>query len=284
MHWVYFAAISVISISVANVLQRILAREEKNDPIANSIVFQFLVALFTGIYAVSKGFVPPPIHLFPVQFAVSTVFYGLGTLSLFTALKRLGSSEVTILSSFGALVTIAGSLVFLDEKLSPLLILGTFLILLSVFLVTRFDSVKIRSSRTAVFYALAGTSLYGLAVVSDTFILRRYDAVSYTPVISLLPGIFLTIIHPRAVGNIVRIMHRDFLKPMVLFSCFYGIQAVTYYLAIENGANASQMGPFAKSQIVLTVMLAAVFLKERSGLLKKIIATVLVTAGAVLIS
>jgi len=58
------------------------------------------------------------------------------------------------------------------------------------------------------------------------------------------------------------------------------VQAVTYYLALESGAMASQMAILFKTEIILTIILAAVFLHERSHLLRKFVATVLVLVGA----
>jgi uncharacterized membrane protein len=45
----------------------------------------------------------------------------------------------------------------------------------------------------------------------------------------------------------------------------------------------SQLTPLSKSSIILTVILAAIFLQEKSNLKQKVVAALLVTVGAVLL-
>jgi uncharacterized membrane protein len=73
------------------------------------------------------------------------------------------------------------------------------------------------------------------------------------------------------------------MKPLILYCFFYGIQAITYYAALENGALASRMTVIYKSEIFITVMLAAIFLNERSNMKQKLFATVISTIGVILL-
>jgi uncharacterized membrane protein len=70
---------------------------------------------------------------------------------------------------------------------------------------------------------------------------------------------------------------------MAIFCFFYSIQAVTYYLAYQSGALLSQLSPVTKLSTVVTVLLGIIFLKERDNLPRKIIATILATAGGILL-
>jgi uncharacterized membrane protein len=83
--------------------------------------------------------------------------------------------------------------------------------------------------------------------------------------------------------RIKKICTTKYIKNMSLYSGFYGIQAITYYMAIGSGANVSQMSPITRSQVILTVLLAAVFIKERERLPIKIFSAMLVMVGALLI-
>ena len=64
----------------------------------------------------------------------------------------------------------------------------------------------------------------------------------------------------------------------------YAVQAITYYEAIGHGANASQVAPIIKSEIVLTVFLATIILKETDNLSRKIVSAILVTIGVFLLT
>ncbi|HBD02185.1 MAG: hypothetical protein UX38_C0002G0024 [Microgenomates group bacterium GW2011_GWC1_46_16] len=277
MTWYLYTVISIFSIAIGNLYQRIAMKEEESNPYAGSIIFQFVLTILTGIFALIKGFEFPPINLIG-YFLISTLFYGFGTLSYFHALKHIEASESTILTSIGGMVTIISAYIFLGERLTLFQLLGFVFIIASVGIVSASNR-GIRWNR-GIIYAIVGTSLYGLAVTNDTFILRSYDAISYTPVISFLPGLLLVLLKPSSYKSVIETLNNKRIRPLFLYCFFYAVQAVTYYLALESGAMASQMAILFKTEIILTIILAAVFLHERSHLLRKFVATVLVLVGA----
>lgn len=71
---------------------------------------------------------------------------------------------------------------------------------------------------------------------------------------------------------------------MLILDICYGAAAIFFYTAIEKGANASQITPILQATVIITVILAAIFLKERDHLVKKFICAVLVTIGVILIT
>ena len=83
--------------------------------------------------------------------------------------------------------------------------------------------------------------------------------------------------------SIKRFADKKFLKNLSLLGIFYSAQAVAYYIALQSGRNASQIAPIYKSNIILTVLLAVIFLKERKNICSKLFAGMLVTLGVLLI-
>jgi len=73
------------------------------------------------------------------------------------------------------------------------------------------------------------------------------------------------------------------LKNTLLLAFIWSVSAIAFYLAIEKGALASQISPISQSKIILTVLLAAILLKERENLLIKVVAAFLTMAGVLLI-
>lgn len=281
MNWFFWAIISVITTSISNLLQRVIMRQKDSDAFGTAVIFQFATAALTGIFAFWKGFVLPPIGVYFWNFLVSTLLWGLGSLSLFKAYQTLGSSEIAIISSLGTVVTILSSIAFLGESFDIPKIIGTILILTSIFLVTEKKG-KV-SFKKGTIYALITTLFYGLAVTNDAFILRTYDAVSYTSVISFLPGVLLVALRPTVLRSFNRLTNIPFAKNMLFLTIFYSAQAIAYYVALQTGANASQLAPIYKSNIILTVLLAIVFLKEKEKLALKLLSAALVTVGVLLI-
>jgi len=281
MDWFALAILSVVFISVANLVQRVLASDEKSDPYSYTVIFTFIAALMTGIFAAIKGFNPPPLNKYLLNFLISAVFYGFGAVLSFKALKTLRASENVLLTPVGSLVTILSAAVFLNEKFGLLRILGAILIFIPIYLLRKGQaSLKFKSG---IWYALGSVTLFGLAVTNDMFILRNYDAISYTPVIFLLPCLILIILRPSSLKKMRTFLQFKTLRNILIFSFFYGLQAITYYLALERGAGASRMSVIFKSEIMATVLLAAVFLKERKNMFLKLAGAIIATVGILLL-
>ena len=132
-------------------------------------------------------------------------------------------------------------------------------------------------------FALSGQVSYAIAIVSDTYILEAYDAVSYTPVISLLPGIILLVLNPGVIKKFKKYTKISYLKNLSFFGFFYSIQAICYYVALNKGADLSQIAPIFRAEIIFTVILATMFLKERDNLFIKFLAAFIAILGVFMI-
>jgi drug/metabolite transporter (DMT)-like permease len=283
MTWWIFAAISVLGLSFSKIFQRMLMKEEGSDPISYSIVFEFLSAVLIGIFVVWHGFVLPPVTKLPWNFFIMAVLYGLGTVFIFKANKLIEASEAAIITPLISIVAIVSSVTFLKESFDLKKLAGTLLILAATLLVAELKKGFVFNK--GVLYALAMVVCYGLAITNDAFILHTTkDAASYTAVSFLLVGIFLVIIHPNSLGRVGDFLSTSKLCNMALLGISYSIATVAFFSALQSGAGASQMGPLNQSFVVVTVLLAAVFLGERSNLFKKLVAAVVVLAGVLLLS
>lgn len=280
MSWLVLALISVFFLSLATLLQRVLMKNEVSQPIAYSIAFQFLCAIVVGIIAFGNGFVMPPIAQYPLNFLLGAMLYGLGTIVLFSALKVTEASEVTIISSFRVVVTIFGGVFLLQELFNFNKVLGTILILLAVLLISYKRKIKFHKGT---YLSLLYAFFYGAAVVNDKFIINHAEPISYLMVGFILPGVFMMAIQPQAVKQLKVFFEPKLLGKMLIMCVVYALAAVTFYMALSVGANASQLGPINQSSVILTVILAALLLKERSDLWKKFLSAILVTVGVILL-
>lgn len=280
MPWIFFAIISIFSMSVANLFQRVLMKDNKSDTVSYAIVFQLVCIVITGIFALWKGFVLPPPNAPYINFIFSGILYGLGTLCMFQAVKYLEASDAVILSAAGVVITIVTAIVFLHESFSLQKLVGTLLVLVAVFIINKSKKLILNKGT---FFAIGSTVLMSIAVTNDAYILKSYDAISYTPIAFLLPGIVIFLFSPKSIMKIHTVFTGKIFRNMLLLGLFYSVQGMTYYIAMERGAGASQMAPITRATIILTVILAAVFLRERDHLGTKFISAILVTAGVLLL-
>lgn len=282
MSWLVLAFISVITVSIAIILERVLMKDEASDPISYAIVFQLVLGFISVLIALLFGrFTLPNLEGLTLRFILSSFLWAGATVFGFQAIKKLTAGEVTILTTSSSVVSIILGLVVLKEVLSLNIVLGTLLVFFAIWIV-KSEKVSFKSRR-GIGFALLSAVFGGIAVVNDAIILRSYEAFSYTAIMSILPGIVLILLFPQKIVKIKKLLNSKFIMLMTIFCVFYSIQAIAYYLAFQNGAPVSQLSPLIKSSIVLTVLLGAIFLNERQNLSKKILASVLVTIGAILL-
>lgn len=281
MHWLVFSIGSVLLFSLASILRRVVMKDEKTDAIASAIVFQFLGAVFIGAVAFANGFVLPPISGYYFNYFLVGFLWALATVSQFKAYHYLEASEAIIISTLEAVVIIVAAKIFLSEIFTLQMIAGTILVLTGVIVVSKTKH-KIQFNR-GVFYALGFCLFAGLGAVNDTFMVKNVDALSYLAVGFLLPALFLMGFQPKAVVKIKELLPLQSFAKIALLTIFYSVGAIFFVFAILNGAQVSQLGVIANSSVILTVVLATIFLGERDHLLRKVICSILVTIGVLLL-
>ena len=66
---------------------------------------------------------------------------------------------------------------------------------------------------------------------------------------------------------------------MMILAFFYAISAVTVFEAYQVGRNAAQIAPLNQTTIIVTVVLAVIFLKEKTQFARKILGSLISFVG-----
>lgn len=281
MNWQILLATSVVTYSISVLLQRVLLKNDKSDPVAYSIVFQLLTGILIGIYAVFNGFTTPNLVPLIPNLILMTILYGAGNVFIFSALKMIDASEFTIVFASRALWTIIGAMIFLKESFSAQQALGTILIISSVVLVS-WKKQKFSFSKGFIFSVLAALS-FGLAFTNDAFIVNNFDVPSYLTIAFILPSLVVWAIYPKSTAKMKPLFERKTLLKLGLLGLFYAVSAITIFLAYQIGKNASQIAPLNQTATIITVVLSVIFLKERTDLLRKLLGAIISFAGVILV-
>lgn len=281
MSWLIIVFINVLAISVATLFQRLAMKEEGSDPITSTMIFQLLLGVLVLPFAISQDFTWPPLFEHWPLFLFSALLYAFGSVFFFKSIKLIEASEMTVLAAAGSVMTMICAYFFLGDRLVVSQYVGAVLILLAVFLIAMHGQ-KFKFSRGALL-ALLATSLFAIAVISDVLIIRDYDAVSFAAVMSIAPGIILILLFPRSARSLPKVI-KSVNKNLLIYTLLYSVAVVTFYAAVGTGAMLSQITVLTRTNIILTVVLAALMLKERDHLWRKIFAAILCMAGVMLIA
>lgn len=282
MSWLTLTLLSVLVSSAATILQRVLMKSDKSNPYSYTIVFHFLLGFLTLGFGLLNGtdfsFFTPNILLL----LIAAASWGICQVFLFKALQLVEVSEVTILSGLRVVITIMASIIFLNEGFTRWNVLGTVLILLSTLLVT---NLKRGFKFNAGFIYIIGMTLFGgLAIVLDSANVQNYEVLAYSTFSNFLSGLFILIFYPKAILQWKTFTKLTFLVRMLPLAIFSATQGVLYLLALTYGGNTAEVGTIRQSSVIITILLAVIFLKERSNLGRKLIAGALVTLGVILLS
>jgi drug/metabolite transporter (DMT)-like permease len=106
MSWFFLAILYVFLGSFANILRKILLRDDKSDALGLAIIFQLMAGIIIGIVAFWHGFIFPSLQLYPLNFLFAAVLWGFATLTIFKAYQYIEASEVTIITTLEAIVVI----------------------------------------------------------------------------------------------------------------------------------------------------------------------------------
>jgi len=281
MSWLLITLFNVVAISLSSLFQRLAMRSESSDPLLSTIFFQFFLGVIVMNFAFAQGFVWPDWSVAWPFFLLSTVLYAFGTLLFFKSIKLIEASEMIVFGGAGAVITMFCAYFFLGERLDNLQYFGAALVVLAILLIAGRGG-KIVFSRGELM-ALLGTSFFATAVISDTWVIRTYDAISFAGLMSIFPALVLSLVYPRKLLQLPKaILTID--KNLVIYTLLYAIGVVTFYAALGTGAMISQVSVVARSNIILTVLLAALFIGERNNFMLKAIAALLCTVGVVLIA
>jgi drug/metabolite transporter (DMT)-like permease len=282
MSWQILLGISILTYVISQILQRVLLKEESTDPLAFAIVFQLFVGVVIGVYAMIKGFsFPANVYSLLPHLFLTLVLYGVGNIFLFKSLKAIPISEFTILFSTSTLWTIVGAVIFLHEKFLLPHILGTLLILTSLFFVFK-PSSKMKISRGHI-HSLIAAGLFGFAFVNDAFVLKTFEVNSYVSLGFILPAIGLLVVYPRSIKNIIVLLKPDNLKKLSITVLFYAVSAITIFTAYIEGHNSAVISVVGKTSSILIVLAGIVFLGERDNTVRKIIGACIATVGVILL-
>lgn len=256
-------------------------KDDKSNPYSYAIIFHLLLGVLVFIFGLVRGV---DFSLFSgnvYMLLLASALWGACQVFLFKALQLLEASEVTVISDTRVIFTIIASVIFLGEVFTGWNILGSILILATTLLVV--DMRKGFKFNKGVWYTLAMAFFGGLAIVADSANVQQYDVLAYSTFSNFLSGLFILAFYPKSLRQWGHFVQPSFLVKMVPLAAFSATQGVLYLLALTHGGNTAQVGTIRQASVIVTVLLAVIFLNERGKLWQKFVAAILVTVGVLLL-
>jgi len=252
----------------------------KVDSWTLATVMQTAIAIpmlpFLFIYTPKLGSYTPSELL---QIVIITAFVILLHLTNVQALKALEASTFSILYNLRIIFATILGIVFLDEKVIPLQILGGLLIFAAVLTVRQKGSKKL--TNTGLKWGIAAAIVISILNLFEKKTISEVGFFNYAIPVMISAAVIMWIILLAQGKRIQASYFKD--KDTIWLMVLRALSAYGFTLAFNAGAKLSVATYISSLSVIIIVLLGAVLLGERDYIKQKIIATALAFSGLTLI-
>lgn len=279
MAWQLLTAISVITFSVSVLLRRLLLHKDKSDPLAYVIIFQGLVGVLTGIYALIHGFHSPDFSKYWFAILVTVLLYAAAHVVSTKAFQQVEASIFSVLFATSAIWTMLAGLFLFSDHITLKQLVGVVLVFVSVSILVERKGLKIDRS---ILLGLLTGALFGLATAGWAYVGRHADVPTWTALSFLAPSLIVLAVKPKTVLKMKPFLSGTLLTRMALLGVIFSISSLASLLAYTKG-NVNLVATLQQTGIIVTTLLAVIFLREREKLWRKGLAATICFAAVILI-
>lgn len=283
MDWLILTGISIVFRSVYGLMTKVLSDKLKVSAYTQAMLLPAAAAVIALLASPLLGGLSLDFSHVSVIAIVLVVFgQGLGNIVYFEAMKSLTSSTAQITFSSILFFNTTLSLMFLGLSLSPLNIVGIVVLTLAIVSVS---TGKIVLNKRGVLLMLFAAFLFAVFQLSSAELSKQVSAATYLVVAYTGAALVVFILKSRVIW-------KEF-HEMTDYKTTLGIPFLTAlpsvgnflfaYYAYRSAPNPAKVALLLTSQVVLTVFLSYIFLKENDHLGRKVLASVLVIVAAILI-
>ena len=242
MSWQILVGISVLLFSLNGSFHRTIMRDLKSDPYTQTILFYGLGGIFVLILSLFNGGVNLQIRTEQIPYIILlTIFATAAPVLVFKSLKLIQASESSILLSSQRLWIVIGAFLFLREDFSFSKLLGVIIVIIGI-TIAQWKKRKFVINQ-GVIYALLAALAYAVTEIIAFYLLRDFDTISFTVLLSFLPVIILLIIKPGSIKKLTFYFKPEYARSIIVVSINDAIATLFLFFAYQVGRNAAQIAP-----------------------------------------
>jgi drug/metabolite transporter (DMT)-like permease len=279
MLWLYFVLANAFFWGTWNILARKFLKEE-HDYLGFSTMYQFVGAAIALPFALTD----PSFSLEALALSVVVASSVAWSASAVLTSRSLQLVEVSLrdpLSRTGIFWALLFSFLLLGESITLNKVIGVIAIFAGIVVI--YFKIKLGNLRA---YGVALTLLTGVfggfAVSVDKIGMKFFSPVFYNFLLFILPGIMLFFGTRRNAGKMKMFFYKNKLV-IIILSAF----ATFSYLCLLSALRLQQASivlPVSQIGLIISVVGGIFLLKEKEGIARKIIGSLIVLAGAALVS
>ncbi len=281
MNWQIFVVINLVTASLLVPLQRLLLRREETDPITFIVVSQVITGLLLVPVVLVHGFQLPDLSKYGLVMVAMFLLYSIGHYLYANTLKQVEASVFSTLLSTSTVWVVAMGYFVLHEALHISDIVGTVVIMASVFMLMERKQRKLHLEKSILMGLLVGLT-FGVASSMWVYVGKGSDLLTWTMLSFFGTPVILLAVRPKTFRKAKHFLSGKLLVSMLILAVVWAVDNLASLAAYQRGS-ASVIAPLLQTSAILSVLVAIIFLHERSRLRWKIAASVVCCMGVVLI-
>ncbi len=272
-----------MSAVAATILQRYVQKDSKLHPLGYIVLPCAIATVLLLVLALIRGYDTRWELLPKFNLLLLAVVWPIANLLYVSAMRRVEASQFSVIFTTRVLWVIIASAIFLNERLPLAAVVGALFLFASSVLALWEEGISYR--HIGILYVLLNAMLAGLGVTNDGVILSRgYDVISYFVIGFAVTPLVFWIISPNARSSSFSIIRdRKLFLQATTLAILYAISAVTLFYAFQKGRELSILSSLNQIQTILIVLGAAILLKERRYLTRRLIAAIISFIGVLLV-
>lgn len=285
MNWLILTVLAIVFRAIYGLSTRVLSVHVKVSPITQSVILTGLASLLSIILSpFLGGFSLTHFSTVWVPTLIMIVSSSLGNVIYFKGQELLDAGTTQIVFSsivvWGALLSLA----FLGSHFSFIQILGVLLLLFSIVLI-QYKKSKFTFS-LAVLYILASAFVFSIFQVSSAAVSKTLPAGTALPLEYIGSTALVVLLYWKKVSKDlteIRSNYRNVLQKGFFASSSTLLYFLFAYFAYSVAPDRGIVVLLLTTQVIVAVILGIIFLKERTGIKRKLIAGAIAVIASILI-
>ena len=277
--WILYIALYIVFSVSFNQFYKITVKTSKNHGDV-TVLLQLLASVIILILCPLFKFTWPTNYITYIFLGVACIFYAIADRLNTTVRSGIEASTFSILSQITTVFMILAGIFFFKETFVLKKIIGAALIVFSNILIF-YKKGKTHFNKYVLLGILSNLSL-AIALFIDVNLSSNFNLPIYVALTLSIPSLFIIIFEKLKFKNIKNEFINGNKKAIIMTSLSWGLLIVSSLRAYQLG-DVTSVAPLCALTAMANVIVSYIFLKERSNLLKKIIAALLIILSVVLI-
>lgn len=277
--WILYVTLYIILAVTFTQVYKVVTKTSKNSG-ALTILLQIIAGTSVLIFSPLFEFTFPTDWKIYLLLGVACIFYAISDRLNTTVRSGIEASTFSIIKQLSTVFMIISGLLFFKEPFVWQKIIGATLIIFSNILI--FYKKENQKINKYVILGIISNLAFSIALFLDVNISDNFNLPFYVAFTLLIPALFIAILERIKLSDIKSEFTNGNKKAILVTALSWGTMILVQLRAYQLG-NVTTVAPLCSLTVIVNVIIGHIFLKERSNLIKKLIAACLIILSVFLI-